>query len=93
MAKKRIHELIKPYVITKGNKFRLKDFDPGDTGGFTPEKDVAQAALARGVKMLRELQEKLYAQNNFSKRADKKAEPDLASKSRQITRPFGDIHA
>ena len=38
MAKNRIHELIKPYVITKGSKFRLKDFDPGDTAGFKPEK-------------------------------------------------------
>ena len=65
MAKKRIHELIKPYVITKGSKFRLKDFDPGDTGGFKPEKEVAEAALAQGVSMLRKLQEKLYAQNNW----------------------------
>ena len=55
MAKKRIHELIKPYVITKGSKFRLKDFDPGDTGGFKPEKEVAEAALAQGVSMLRKL--------------------------------------
>lgn len=65
MARKPIHELIKPYVITKGSKFRLKDFDPGDTAGFSPEKDVAEAALARGVAMLRKLQEKLYAQNNW----------------------------
>ena len=65
MAKKRIHELIKPYVITKGSKFRLKDFDPGDTGGLKPEKAVAEAALAQGVSMLRKLQEKLYAQNNW----------------------------
>jgi len=65
MAKKRIHELIKPYVITNGSKFRLKDCDPGDTGGFKPEKEVAEAALAQGVSMLRKLQEKLYAQNNW----------------------------
>ncbi len=65
MAKNRIHELIKPYVITKGSKFRLKDVDPGDTGGFKPDKDVAEAALAQGVSMLRKLQEKLYAQNNW----------------------------
>jgi FixJ family two-component response regulator len=91
MAKKRIHELIKPYVITKGNKFRLKDFDPGDTGGFTPEKDVAQAALARGVKMLRELQEKLYAQNNFSKRLIRRPSrtlPARAARSRDLLATF-----
>ncbi len=34
-------------------------------GGFKPEKKVAEAALAQGVGMLRKLQEKLYAQNNW----------------------------
>ena len=65
MAKSRISRLIEPYVITNGRKFRLKDIDPGDTSGFKPEKQVAEAALAEGVKMLRNLQEKLYAQNNW----------------------------
>ena len=65
MAKSRISKLIEPYVITKGRKFRLKDFDPGDTGGFKPDKAVAEAALAEGVAKLRKLQEKLYAQNNW----------------------------
>jgi len=65
MAKTRIGKLIEPYVITKGNKFRLKDIDPGDTRGFKPEKEVAEAALAEGVAKLRKLQEKLYAQNNW----------------------------
>jgi PPK2 family polyphosphate:nucleotide phosphotransferase len=65
MAKSRISKLIEPYVITRGNKFRLKDIDPGDTGGFKPEKEVAQAALAEGVAKLRKLQEKLYAQNSW----------------------------
>ena len=65
MAKSRISKLIEPYVITKGSKFRLKDIDPGDTSGFRPEKEVAEAALAEGVVRLRKLQEKLYAQNNW----------------------------
>ena len=59
MAKSRISKLIEPYVITKGSKFRLKDIDPGDTSGFRPEKEVAEAALAEGVVRLRKLQEKL----------------------------------
>jgi PPK2 family polyphosphate:nucleotide phosphotransferase len=65
MAKSRISKLIQPYVITKGRKFRLKDIDPGDTGGIKADKAGAEAALAEGVARLRKLQEKLYAQNNW----------------------------
>ena len=65
MAKSRISKLIEPYVITKGRKFRLKDIDPGDTGGIKADKAGAEAALAEGVARLRKLQEKLYAQNNW----------------------------
>ena len=49
MAKSRISKLIEPYVITKGRKFRLKDIDPGDTGGIKADKAGAEAALAEGV--------------------------------------------
>ncbi|HZL98026.1 MAG TPA: hypothetical protein VFB91_04885, partial [Terriglobales bacterium] len=31
---KKIQKLVDPYRITKGKGFRLKDIDPGDTGGF-----------------------------------------------------------
>ena len=65
MAKSRISKLIEPYVITKGRKFRLKDIDPGDTGGIKADKAAAKAALAEGVARLRKLQEKLYAQNKW----------------------------
>ena len=65
MAKSRISKLVEPYVITKGRRFRLKDVDPGDTAGFDPEKEIAEAALAEGVTRLRLLQEKLYAQNSW----------------------------
>ena len=62
----KISKLAEPYCITKGKKFRLKDFDPGDTNGLKSEfKDEAKALLARGVKQLAEQQEMLYAQDRW----------------------------
>ena len=31
----RIQKLVHPFRITKGEGFRLNDFDPGDTGSLT----------------------------------------------------------
>jgi PPK2 family polyphosphate:nucleotide phosphotransferase len=57
--------LAEVYRITNGKKFRLKDIDPDDTQGLkSPEK--ARTALAGGITRLRELQEKLYAQNRWA---------------------------
>ena len=65
----KISKLAEPYCITcftKGKKFRLKDFDPGDTNGLKSEfKNEAKALLARGVKQLAEQQEILYAQDRW----------------------------
>ena len=62
----KISKLAEPYCITNGKKFRLKDFDPGDTNGLKSEfKDEAKALLARGVKQLAEQQEMLYAQDRW----------------------------
>ena len=62
----KISKLAEPYCITKGKKFRLKDFDPGDTNGLKSEfKDEAKALLARGVRQLAEQQEMLYAQDRW----------------------------
>ena len=56
-----------PFRITNGDKFRLKKLDPGETLDFDPdEKPLAQEALARGVELLRELQDKLYAQDRWA---------------------------
>ena len=61
-------ELAKPFRITKGKNFRLKDVDPGDTLDFTKEADKPKAkeALAMGVTALAELQDKLYAQDKWA---------------------------
>lgn len=62
-----ISEFIEPYRVTKGKNFKLKDCDPGDTGGFTSEfKDDAKEIMQRGMTMITELQDKLYAQNNWA---------------------------
>ena len=57
--------LAKRYRITNGKKFRLKDSDPADTWKLK-SKEQAAKALAASVERLAELQERLYAQDNWS---------------------------
>ncbi|MFZ1221447.1 MAG: polyphosphate kinase 2 family protein [Chthoniobacterales bacterium] len=64
---KAAHRLSKPYRVTKGKKFRLKDVDPGDTGELKSEdKARAKEALQTGLGALTELQDMLYAQDRWS---------------------------
>jgi PPK2 family polyphosphate:nucleotide phosphotransferase len=65
---KNARELAKPFRISKGKDFRLKDVDPADTLDFTKEEDKPKAkeALAMGVTALAELQDKLYAQDKWA---------------------------
>ena len=59
--------LLKPFRVTDGAKFRLDRLDPGDTCGLKSEfKDEAPELLARGIKRLSELQERLYAQDRWA---------------------------
>ena len=63
----RSKKFIKPYCVTDGKKFRLKDIDPGDTGNVTSEdKPLAKELLEQGVQVLAELQDVLYAQDQWS---------------------------
>jgi PPK2 family polyphosphate:nucleotide phosphotransferase len=60
-------EFATPFRVTDGKKFRLKDYDPGDTLTFgAKDKDRAKEALASGVQALSELQDKLYAQDQWA---------------------------
>jgi PPK2 family polyphosphate:nucleotide phosphotransferase len=62
----RARQIAEHYRITKGEKFRLKDNDPGDTMGFKSEaKPRAKEALAMGVQALAGLQDRLYAQDKW----------------------------
>ncbi|NJN40562.1 MAG: polyphosphate kinase 2 family protein [Gammaproteobacteria bacterium] len=64
---KRLEKFLRPYRITTGKGFRLKDHSPGDTHGFKSEqKGEAKVLLASGVEWLAEEQEKLYAQDRWS---------------------------
>ena len=65
---KNASELARPFRISKGKNFRLKDVDPDDTLEFTKEADKPRAkeALAMGVTALAELQEQLYAQDKWA---------------------------
>jgi PPK2 family polyphosphate:nucleotide phosphotransferase len=64
---KKARQIAKPFRITDGAKFRLKDFDPGDTLKLSSEdKPRAKEALAMGVQALAELQDKLYAQDRWA---------------------------
>ena len=71
MDPKNIHKTArsfsKPFRVTDGKKFRLKDHDPGETLDFTgKDKPRAKEALAAGVQALSELQDKLYAQDQWA---------------------------
>ena len=65
---KRASELARPFRVTKGKNFCLKDVDPNDTLDFTKEADKPRAkeVLAMGVTALAELQDKLYAQDKWA---------------------------
>jgi PPK2 family polyphosphate:nucleotide phosphotransferase len=64
---KKAGALAKPYRVTKGSKFRLKDVDPADTGDLKSEdKERSKEVLAAGVEALAELQDKLYAQDKWA---------------------------
>jgi PPK2 family polyphosphate:nucleotide phosphotransferase len=57
-------KLVKPYRVEDGKKFRLKDFDPADTG-HVHSKEHAEKLLERGIASMAELQDKLYAQDRW----------------------------
>src|SRR5262245_16644548 len=67
-TKKLIHEsadLAKPYRVSKGHDFRLKDFDAEDTNGMKDKKQ-GKEILEHSRDLLSEFQEKLYAQDRWA---------------------------
>ncbi len=57
---KKLGQLAKPYRVEDGKHFRLRGFDPGDTGKMR-SKQYAAAELQRGVEQLGDWQDKLCA--------------------------------
>jgi PPK2 family polyphosphate:nucleotide phosphotransferase len=63
---KKARKLAKPFRVTD-DRFRLKDIHPDEMLDFTSEdKPQAKEALAMGVDVLAELQDRLYAQDNWA---------------------------
>jgi PPK2 family polyphosphate:nucleotide phosphotransferase len=64
---KRSHELSRPYRVTQGRRFQLKDIDADDSGGFDgKDKPAAREMLETGIEALCALQERLYAQDRWA---------------------------
>lgn len=66
LSHKRVRKLVEPYRVSSGKGFKLKHFDPADTGGHTVGKHDSEALLVDGVQVLSQLQEKLYAQDEWA---------------------------
>jgi PPK2 family polyphosphate:nucleotide phosphotransferase len=63
----RAGQFVKPFRITDGKGFRLKDIDPGDTGRLESEDaDAAREVMKEGIELLAEFQDMLYAQDRWS---------------------------
>ena len=62
---KTINQFAKPYRVEDGKHFRLKDFNPEDTGRIESKRHAA-ADLQRGVEHLRTWQDMLYAQQQWA---------------------------
>jgi PPK2 family polyphosphate:nucleotide phosphotransferase len=64
---KKAREFSRPFRVSSGKRFRLKDVDPGDTLHFkTEDKPRAREALQIGVEALSHFQERLYAQDRWA---------------------------
>jgi PPK2 family polyphosphate:nucleotide phosphotransferase len=58
-------KLARSYRIEDGKHFRLKDFDPADTGGIKSKEEVNEK-LQKDIQLMAGLQDKLYAQDNWA---------------------------
>jgi len=58
-------KLAENYCIDRGKNFRLKDYDPADTGHWH-SKEHAEQAIQEGIARMAELQDKLYAQDSWA---------------------------
>ena len=62
--RKRIAEFLKPFRVTRGKRFQLSEMKPDDTRGVKSKKE-AQDYLQEGIRLLAEMQDKLYAQDQW----------------------------
>ncbi|HWZ42322.1 MAG TPA: polyphosphate kinase 2 family protein [Candidatus Saccharimonadales bacterium] len=62
---KHVFRLAEKFRVSHGKSFRLKDFDPADTAGLH-SKEQAEEFLQQSIAVLNDLQEKLYAQDQWA---------------------------
>ncbi len=62
----KIEKMLKHYRIDDPDRFRLSDFDPADTSGLDFDKSGAEAMMKEDIDRMRDLQERLYADNRWS---------------------------
>ncbi|HVG51439.1 MAG TPA: polyphosphate kinase 2 family protein [Xanthobacteraceae bacterium] len=62
----KISKLVKRYRVGNPKKFRISDIDPADTCDLDFDKDDAKEMLAESTKRLADLQELLYAQDQWA---------------------------
>jgi polyphosphate kinase 2 (PPK2 family) len=63
----RARRFVKPYRISGGRSFRLRDIDPGDTGSLSADdEDTAKDLLKEGLELLHDFQDMLYAQDRWA---------------------------
>jgi PPK2 family polyphosphate:nucleotide phosphotransferase len=62
----RTQKYTRPFRITKGDGFQLKNYDPGDTCGLKLDKGEASQFLQEGTQWLAQEQDMLYAQDRWS---------------------------
>ena len=61
----KVKKLADKFRVNDGEHFRLKDYDPGDTGHWR-SKEHAEEAVQEGIARTADLQDKLYAQDNWA---------------------------
>jgi PPK2 family polyphosphate:nucleotide phosphotransferase len=64
---RRVREFIAPYRVERGKGFRLAPYDPGETAHFeSADAEAAKDLLQRGIELMSELQDMLYAQDRWA---------------------------
>ena len=66
MRRKDLRKLVARYRVEDGKGFRLKDFDPADSGGALVDRAQSEKLLANGVQRLAALQRRLYPQDQWA---------------------------
>jgi PPK2 family polyphosphate:nucleotide phosphotransferase len=61
-----LSKIVERFRVTAGKEFRLEDYPPDDIGSLDTDKREAKDLLATGIERLKELQERLYAQDRWA---------------------------